>query len=104
LKKNGNSYAIEVQEVRLRTLRLASAAPCERLPLLVVSLTSANRLALMEHKILRVIYTLLKKKALYCDASIDYEALAVKCNAPRWIQALKKFGYLQQVDTNPAAG
>lgn len=56
------------------------------------------------HKILRVIYTLLKKKMLYRDPSIDYEALAVKRNAPRWIQALKKFGYLQQVNTAPAAG
>lgn len=55
------------------------------------------------HKILRIIFVLLKKRVAYKDPSIDYEALLVKRNAPRWIQALKKFGYLQHADLTPAA-
>jgi len=55
------------------------------------------------HKILRIIFVLLKKRVAYKDPSIDYEALLVKRNAPRWIQALKKFGYLLHDDLNPAA-
>lgn len=55
------------------------------------------------HKILRIIFVLLKKRVAYKDPSVDYEELLVKRNAPRWIQALKKFGYLQHTDLAPAA-
>ncbi len=55
------------------------------------------------HKILRIIFVLLKKQIPYKDPGVDYEELLVKRNAPRWIQALKKFGYLQRNDLTPAA-
>lgn len=45
------------------------------------------------HKLLEVSYVLLKKRQPYIDPKIDYEALTVGRNAPRWIKALKKFGY-----------
>ena len=48
----------------------------------------------LAHKLLRVIYALLKHQQPYRDPGIDYEALIVQKNAPRWIQALKKYGYL----------
>lgn len=50
------------------------------------------------HKLLRVIYSLLKNNKPYKDPTIDYNGLVVKKNASRWIKALEKFGYL-----NPAA-
>lgn len=46
------------------------------------------------HKILEVIFVLIKKKEPYRDPKIDYEALMVQRNAPRWINKLKKFGCL----------
>lgn len=46
------------------------------------------------HKILRVIFAMLSKNEHYQDPSIDYEALHVHKNAPRWLRTLKKFGYL----------
>lgn len=46
------------------------------------------------HKLLRVIYSLLKNNKPYKDPTIDYNALVVKKNASRWIKALEKFGYL----------
>ncbi|MBF0468628.1 MAG: IS110 family transposase [Desulfamplus sp.] len=52
------------------------------------------------HKLLRVIFSMLKKNQPYYDPGIDYEALVVKRNAPRWLQALAKFGYLPQAVTN----
>ena len=48
------------------------------------------------HKILRVIFVMLKNVKPYLDPGIDYEELMVDRNAPRWLQALKKFGYLPQ--------
>ena len=47
------------------------------------------------HKLLKIIFILLSRKVPYCDSTVDYEALAVKRNAPRWIKALQRFGYVQ---------
>lgn len=46
------------------------------------------------HKIVEVIYIILDKKVPYKDPGIDYEGLCVERNAPRWIKALLKFGYI----------
>jgi transposase len=46
------------------------------------------------HKILEIIFTIIKRKEPYRDSTVDYEALTVMKNAPRWIKALQKFGYL----------
>lgn len=49
----------------------------------------------ISHKILRVIYSLLKNNKPYKDPTINYNELVVKKNASRWIKALEKFGYLR---------
>lgn len=46
------------------------------------------------HKILKVIYSVLKNKKPYKDPEIDYEAVLVQRNAPRWLKALQKYNYL----------
>lgn len=48
------------------------------------------------HKILEIIYVLLKKQIPYKDPQFDYEQMMVKKNAPRWIQALKKYDFLSE--------
>jgi transposase len=45
------------------------------------------------HKLLRIMFVLISKKEPYRDPGVDYEALMVKRNAPRWIKALAKYGY-----------
>lgn len=54
------------------------------------------------HKLLEVSYVLLKKRQPYVDPKIDYEALTVGRNAPRWIKALKKFGYWPEPNSKAA--
>ncbi len=46
------------------------------------------------HKILRTLFFMLKRREHYRDCSTDYEALSVQRNAPRWIKALTKFGFI----------
>jgi len=46
------------------------------------------------HKILRTIFFMLKRREHYRDCATDYEALSVRRNAPRWIKALTKFGFI----------
>ncbi len=45
------------------------------------------------HKMLRVIYSLLKEGAYYRDPEVSYEELVVKKNAPRWTKMLLKYNY-----------
>lgn len=46
------------------------------------------------HKMLRTIYAMLSKKTHYVDKTVDYEALMVARNAPRWLQMLVKHGFI----------
>jgi transposase len=46
------------------------------------------------HKMLRIIYAMLSDATPYQDRTVDYEALVVQRNAPRWIKMLAKHGYL----------
>ena len=47
------------------------------------------------HKLLRVIYVVLRDGRPYHDPEADYEALMVSRNAPRWIRMLRQYGYLE---------
>lgn len=51
------------------------------------------------HKILRTIFFMLKRREHYPDSATDYEALSVQRNAPRWIKALTKFGFIASAAT-----
>ena len=46
------------------------------------------------HKLLRIIYAILSRRTPYQDRTVDYEALMVQRNAPRWIKMLRKHGFI----------
>lgn len=46
------------------------------------------------HKMLRTIYAMLSKNTHYVDKTVDYEALMVARNVPRWMQMLVKHGFV----------
>jgi transposase len=48
----------------------------------------------LAHKMLRTLFFMIKRGEPYRDSATDYEALAVQRNAPRWIKALTRFGYI----------
>lgn len=48
----------------------------------------------LAHKILRTIYAMLASGSHYQDRVVDYEALNVARNAPRWLKMLHKHGYI----------
>lgn len=51
----------------------------------------------LAHKLIRTIYVLLAHRKPYRDSAFNYEAASVAKNAPRWIRALKKYGYWPRV-------
>lgn len=53
----------------------------------------------LAHKMLRTIYAMLASGTHYQDRSVDYEALSVARNAPRWIKMLRKHGFIAQAAT-----
>ena len=48
----------------------------------------------LAHKLLRIIYAMLSRHTPYQDRAVDYEALLVQRNAPRWIKMLVKHGFI----------
>lgn len=48
----------------------------------------------LAHKMLRIIYAMLTDGTPYQDRTVDYEALVVQRNAPRWIKMLVKHGFI----------
>ena len=50
----------------------------------------------LAHKMLRTIYAMLANGTHYQDRSVDYEALSVTKNAPRWIKMLRKHGFVAE--------
>ena len=50
------------------------------------------------HKLLRVVYCVLRTGKPYRDPETDYEAMMVKRNAPRWIRMLEMYNIIEQDD------
>ena len=48
----------------------------------------------LAHKMLRIVFAVLKNKTPYLDKAVDYEAMSVQRNAPRWMKMLIKHGYM----------
>jgi transposase len=61
---------------------------------LVVRRGHKRTIIAIAHKLLRIIYFVLERQQPYRDPEIDYEALMVQKNAPRWLKKLKQYGYL----------
>ena len=56
-------------------------------------ISGANCGTRVAHKLIRTIYFMLTRRQAYHDSGIDYAAANVAKNAPRWLKALKRFGY-----------
>jgi hypothetical protein len=46
------------------------------------------------HKMLRVVYSMMKRGEVYRDHTVDFQELMVKKNASRWIKQLTKYNLL----------
>lgn len=93
-KRKGNPY---VRRVLCEIANAASRTKCglrERFNSLLARRGRKRAIFALAHKVLKIIFVLISRGDYYRDATIDYEALTVKKNAPRWLKKLKKYGYL----------
>lgn len=50
----------------------------------------------LAHKMLRTVYAMLANGTHHRDKVVDYEALTVARNAPRWMKMLVKHGFIKE--------
>ncbi len=93
-KRKGNPY---VRRILCEAANAISRTRCglsKKFKSLLVRRGRKRAIFALAHKILKIIFVIISRGDYYRDATIDYEALTVKKNAPRWMKMLKKYGYL----------
>jgi len=92
----GNRYVRTVLcEIAWAATRTASQFK-SRFQGLVIRRGAKKAIVAIGHQVLKIVFVLLSHQVPYHDTAVDYKALVVKRNAPRWIRALKEFGFLPQ--------
>jgi len=92
--RKGNPY---VRRVLCEMANAARRSECMfkgKYASLVIRRGHKRSIMALAHKILKIAFVLIDRKEVYRDSTVDYEALAVKRNAPRWIAKLRQFGML----------
>jgi len=93
-KRKGNPY---VRRILCECANAASRTKCtlqDKFKSLLVRRGRKRAIFALAHKLLKIMFVLIKRGDYYRDASINYEALSVARNAPRWMKMLKKYGYV----------
>jgi transposase len=92
--RKGNPY---VRRLLCEFAHAASRTRCAlqaKFQTLVVRRGRKRAIIALAHKLLRIIFCMLLRGQPYRDSATDYEALVVKRNAPRWMKALRRYGFL----------
>lgn len=93
-KRKGNPY---VRRILCEAANAASRTRCglqEKFKSLVVRRGRKRAVFALAHKLLKIVYVLISRGDYYRDTTVNYEAISVARNAPRWMKMLKKYGYL----------
>jgi transposase len=92
--RKGNPY---VRRLLCEAAHAASRTRCalaERFRSLVVRRGRKRAIFALAHQLLKLVFVLIDRGDYYRDATVDYEALSVARNAPRWLRMLRKHGFL----------
>lgn len=92
--RKGNAW---VRRLLCEFAQAASRSRCalkDKFASLTVRKGHKKSIVALAHKMLRIIFAMLKNNSPYQDKTIDYEALTVQRNAPRWIKMLEKHGFI----------
>ena len=95
--RKGNPYVRRVLCEFAHAARRTKSAFQSRFNALVVRRGYKRAIVALAHKMLRTIFFMIQRGQHYRDSATDYEALSVQRNAPRWIKALTRFGFIPQV-------
>jgi len=88
--RKGNAW---VRRLLCEFAQAASRSRCalkEKFAALNIRKGHKKAIVALAHKMLRILFAMLKNNTPYQDRVVDYEALSVQRNAPRWIKMLIK--------------
>lgn len=97
--RRGNAW---VRRLLCEFAQAASRSRCglkEKFKALSIRKGHKKAIVALAHKMLRIIFAMLKNHTPYQDQAVDYEALLVQRNAPRWIKMLVKHGFINPAST-----
>jgi len=97
--RKGNAW---VRRLLCEFAQAASRSRCglkEKFKALSIRKGHKKAIVALAHKMLRIIFAMLKNQTPYQDQAVDYEALLVQRNAPRWIKMLAKHGFISPAST-----
>ena len=92
--RKGNPY---LRRVLCEAANAASRTQCglqDKFKGLLIRRGRKRAIFAIAHKLLKLVFLLIDRGEYYRDAKIDYDALSVQRNAPRWIKKLKQYGYI----------
>ncbi len=92
--RKGNPYVRRLLCEFAHAARRTPSAFKAKFDALVVRRGHKRSIIAIAHKLLRTIFFMLSRQQPYRDTVIDYQALSVKRNAPRWIKALTQYGLI----------
>ena len=93
-QRKGNPY---VRRLLCEAAHAASRTRCAlagKFKALLVRRGHKRAIFALAHKLLKLVFIIIDRGDYYRDATVDYEAMSVARNAPRWIKMLEKHGYL----------
>jgi hypothetical protein len=61
---------------------------------LIVRRGHKRSIVALAHRLLRTIFFMIKRREHYRGSATNYEVLSVQRNAPHWIKALTRFGFI----------
>lgn len=97
--RKGNAW---VRRLLCEFAQAASRSRCalkEKFKALSIRKGHKKAIVALAHKMLRIIFAMLKNHTPYQDQAVDYEELLVQRNAPRWIKMLLKHGFISPAST-----
>ena len=98
-RRKGNAW---VRRLLCEFAQAASRSRCalrEKFKALSIRKGHKKAIVALAHKMLRIIFAMLKNHTPYQDQAVDYEELLVQRNAPRWIKMLLKHGFISPAST-----
>jgi len=104
-KRKGNPYVRRILCEAANAASRTRSALADLFKSLLIRRGRKRAIFALAHKILKIVFVLISRGDYYRDATVDYEAISVERNAPRWLRMLKKYGYLDAASgAAPASG
>lgn len=101
-QRKGNPYVRRILCEAANAACRTRSALAEKFKSLLVGRGRKRAIFALAHKILKIVFVLISRGEYYRDATLDYEALTVSRNAPRWLRMLTKYGFVEPAP-EPAA-